>query len=136
MGWIPVALAMMLFACGNDGRERVMATYDNGQPSVVRYFDHDGQCVREVQYYEDGIVKMEGGIKDNLRDGEWKAYFPDGRLQSEGLFSNNLRTGKAVVYYENGNRYMEGYYKEGRHCGHWIYYDEQGYVLREVDYGD
>lgn len=129
-------LVALLSSCGNQSTEKVMKYYDNNQPAVVRHLDKKGQVVREVEYYEDGIVKMEGGIKNDRREGEWKAYFPDGKVQSVGSFHDGLRTGKSTVYHENGNLYMEGNYKEGSHCGKWTYYDEQGYVVRTVDYGE
>ena len=126
----------MLVSCGNRLKEKVINTYDNGQASLVRYYDHDDQCVREVEYYEDGVLKMEGEMQDGHREGEWKAYFPDGRPQSIGFFKDGLRTGKATIYYSNGNLWMEGFYKEGKKVGEWTYYDEQGYKLRTDDYGE
>ena len=136
MGLLPVILAMLLWSCGNRTKEKVEHYYDNGQPSLVHTIDHKGAVVYETEYYEDGKVKMEGGMKNGKREGDWKAYFPDGKVQSIGTFENGLRTGKAVVYYSNGQLYMEGMYKEGRHCGKWTYYDEQGYALRTDDYGE
>ena len=115
IGLLPVLLTVLLWSCGNRTT---------------------GEVVYETEYYEDGMVRMEGGMKDGKREGEWTAYFPDGKVQSTGTFKNGLRTGKATVYYSNGQLYMEGMYKEGHHCGKWTYYDEQGYALRTDDYGE
>ena len=127
---------LFLASCTAQLTEKVMVSYPNGQPQVVRYFDKHNNCVKESEYYESGQVKMEGGMKDGKMEGKWKAYFPDWRVQSIGFFSNGLRTGEATVWQENGNLYQEGFYKEGKHCGKWKFYDEQGNLLKEVDFGE
>lgn len=131
-----MAMALMLGSCAPRLTEKVEAKHSNGQPQVVRYYDKNDNCVKEIEYYESGQVKMEGAMKDEKRDGEWKAYFPDGRVQSIGTFVNGMRTGKATVWQENGNLLQEGFYKEGTHCGKWKFYDEQGVLVKEVDFGD
>ena len=128
--------ALMLGSCSAQLTEKVVEKYPNGQPQVVQYIDSNDNCVREAEYYETGQVKMEGGMKNGLREGEWTAYFPDGRMQSKGSFSNGQRTGEATVWQENGNLLQEGFYKNGKHCGKWKFYDEQGDLVKEVDYGE
>lgn len=131
-----LGLIGMLASCGPKLTETVMAKYPNGQVRVVCYNDKNNNCVREVEYYETGQVKMEGGMKDGKMDGEWTAYFIDGRVQSHGFFEKGERTGAAQVFYSNGNKYEEGFYKNGKHCGLWKFYDEQGSLIKEVDYGE
>lgn len=132
-------LTIILFfaGCENNGlTERVINTYDNGQPAKVRYFDKDNHCVHEKDYHQSGALYMEGDIKDNLRQGEWISYFEDGKVQSKGFFEKDVRTGKASIYHENGNLWMEGDYKDGKRVGQWVYYDEQGYETQRVEYGE
>lgn len=132
-------VAMVFTACGNKMEERVEKTFDSGKPQYVRYYQKEKgeeSCVKEIEYYESGQVKMEGALKDGHREGRWIAYFENGKVQSEGFFKDGLRSDAAKVFYENGNKYMEGFYKEGKHCGQWKYYDESGNLLREVDYGE
>ena len=126
---------LVLAACNNNLKEKVIASFENGQPTIVRYYDKNDQCVREVHYYENGALFMEGEMKDDVRNGEWISYFPDGKVQSTGFFENDKRTGKSQVYYENGNLWMDGSYKEGKRVGLWLYYDEQGYVTDSVEFG-
>lgn len=132
--FILVSLILAMASCEGKLTEKVVDVYDNGQPIQLQMVNRKGDCVREVEYYEDGIVKMEGGMKNGKRSGEWKAYFPDGKVQSSGYFENGLRTGRAKVYHENGNLYMDGYYKEGQKTGEWIFYDEQGYETSRRTY--
>ena len=130
------AMALAFASCTTKLTEEVVETFPDGKTMKVHYNNKSGDCVKEVEYYSTGEVKMEGTMKEGKRDGEWKAYFPDGRVQSVGTFVNGLRTGKAIVWQENGNLLQEGFYKEGRHIGKWKFYDEQGNLFKEVDYGE
>lgn len=131
-----IPLFLILVGCSNNRlTEKVIGTFDNGQPSIVYYYNHEGQCVREVHYYESGMLQMEGPLENGLRSGEWISYFPDGKVQSSGFFKEGARVGKAKVYYENGHLWMDGYYNDGHKCGEWITYDEQGYEMQRVDFG-
>ncbi|MBO7616915.1 MAG: toxin-antitoxin system YwqK family antitoxin [Bacteroidales bacterium] len=130
------AVMFAFVSCTAQLTEKVVETYPNGKTLKTQYFDKNNVCVKEVEYYESGQVKMEGAMKGEKREGEWKAYFLDGRLQSIGTFVDGLRTGAATVWQENGNLLQEGFYKEGKHVGKWKFYDEQGNLLKEVDYGE
>ena len=127
---------MLLASCSAQLTEKVQATFPDGKPKVVRYYDKHDQCVKETEYYESGQVKMEGGMKDGQMEGEWTAYFIDGRVQSHGFFKDGKRTGAAQVFYATGNKYEEGFYKEGTHVGKWKFYNEQGTLIKEVDFGE
>lgn len=131
-----IITSLILASCNAQLTEKVEATFPNGKPKVVHYYDKNDQCVKETEYYESGQVKMEGSMKNGQMEGEWTAYFPDGRVQSHGFFENGKRTGAAQVFYANGNKYEEGFYKEGKHVGHWKFYDEQGNLIKEVDFGE
>lgn len=131
-----VAAVLAFASCTARLDEKVVNSYDDGKAKKVQYVDKKGNCVKEVEYYQSGQVRIEGPMKDNKRDGEWKSYFLDGRVQSVGYFENGLRTGAATVWYENGNIRQEGFYREGKHVGLWKFYDEQGNFLKEVNYGE
>lgn len=131
-----ISILFLLAACTHTGlREEIIATYDSGQPLKVYYYDQSNQRIAEKEFYESGILKMEGTIANGLRNGDWVAYFPDGKVQSTGLFKDGLRIGLGKVYYENGQLMMEGHYSEDHKCGEWIFYDEQGYEVERRDFG-
>ena len=133
---IYLLLVFVLSSCANNKlTERVVNTYENGQPSKVLYYNRDGQCVREAYFYENGALQMAGDMENDLRNGEWISYFPDGKVQSSGFFKDGLRIGKAKVYFENGHLWMDGYYTDDHKCGEWVFYDEQGYETTRVNYG-
>ncbi|MBQ6770563.1 MAG: hypothetical protein IJP44_06225 [Bacteroidales bacterium] len=127
---------LAMTACTSKLTEQVEAMFPNGQPQYVKVLDKSGNWVKEIEYYDSGQVKMEGGMKDGKREGEWIAYFPDGRPQSRGNFKEGKMDGLSKVYWDNGNQRWEGFYKEGRRCGKWKYFDEQGLLLKEADYGE
>lgn len=133
---LALLLIVLSFSACHTLTEKVEVKFPNGQPQIVRYYDKSDVVVKEVEYYESGQVRMEGGMKNGKRDGLWTAYFPDGRPQSIGYFEDGMRTGQATVYQENGNLYEEGFYKKGKHCGKWKFYDEQGDLIKEVDFGE
>ena len=56
-------LTLALASCNANMTEKVEATYSNGKPRVVRCYDKHAQCMKEIEYYETGQVKMEGGMK-------------------------------------------------------------------------
>ena len=127
---------LLLASCSAQLTEKVETRFPNGKPQMVHYYDRNDRCVKEVEYYDSGQVKMEGGMKDGKMEGEWTAYFIDGRVQSHGFFKDGKRTGEAQVFYANGNKYEEGSYKDGKHVGKWKFYDEQGFLIKEVDFGE
>jgi antitoxin component YwqK of YwqJK toxin-antitoxin module len=132
-----LVFALLLVSCGNNSlTEKVINTYENGQPSKVYFFDKEGQLVVEKDYYDTGALMMEGPMANGVRNGKWTSYFPDGKVQSTGVFKDGISVGKTQVYYENGNLWMDGFYKDDDHrCGEWVFYDEQGYEMERVDYG-
>lgn len=131
---IVISLLLFVFAgCSEKLREEVVSKHPNGEPYQVYYYNSQNQCVREVDYYNNGAVYIEGAMENNLRSGEWTSYFLDGKVQSKGYYVEGIRTGKSLVYHSNGNLWMDGWYKDDHKCGEWIFYDEQGYeVKREV----
>ena len=134
--FIVIALVVVAFAgCSEKLREEVVSSYDNGQPSKTLYYNKENQCVLEKDFYETGILLMEGPIANDLRNGEWISYFPDGKIQSTGLFKDGVRVGPSKVYHENGQLWMDGSYQNDHKCGEWIFYDEQGYEFKRVDLG-
>ena len=134
---IIICLLVILAASCTHNRlnEKVISTYDGGQPAKVYYYDRDGQWVQEADFYETGALMMEGPIANEVREGPWTAYFPDGKVQSRGIYEKGLRTGAATIYHENGQPWMEGFFTNDHKCGEWTFYDEQGYEVGRRNFG-
>lgn len=105
-------------------------------------------------YYSNGILKSEGGFKNNQRDGVWKyykangivsgtenyvngmvegiveSYYVNGSILSKRNFSKSLLDGKQVSYFPTGAKKMDYEYKSDLQVGKEIQY----YVNGKVDY--
>ncbi len=80
------------------------------------------------EYYENGIIKAQGWIKGDSKEGFWKFYFPNGKLKEQGHFKNNLKVGYWYFYNKEGKLDMEGHYVKGNMTKWWLFYDEKGKV--------
>lgn len=128
-------LALFTFSCGQ--KKVVEATYENGNPRVVKYYHKKaGELVldREIVYYENKQKKMEGGYKDLQRDGDWKAWYEDGTVWSEGEYKQGKRNGIGIAYHPNGKKYIEGMYRDDMRVGKWSFFDTTGVLIKEVNF--
>lgn len=130
-------IGMMLFftiACGNETIEKVEEKFQDETPKVIGVYESvDGKetKTKEKIFYKSGKLMMEGSIKDNKREGEWKAYHENGNIWSEGVFVGGERNGYGKNYYENGKLREEGNYTNGKQTGNWKYYNKQGVLVEE-----
>ena len=92
------------------------------------------EFVEEVTHHENGVIKTQGHLKNEKREGLWISNFKDGKRWSESLYKNGLLNGNTIVFYPNGTMYYKGRFKENRRSGHWIVYKEDGKVDYEKDY--
>lgn len=128
-------LALLAFGCSD--KKVVEATFGNGNPRIVRYYHkQSGNLVltREVFYYDNKQVKVDGKYKNEEREGIWKAWYKNGNLWSEGEYKNGQRNGKGISYHENGKKYIEGLYRNDVRVGNWKFYDTTGTLVREVNF--
>lgn len=135
--FLMLLVAVLLFSCQNSVIEKIDEVYDNEQAKVVSVFKiekNDTIKIEEKIFFEDGTLKLQGGIKNEVRDGKWVAYFNDGSTQSVGYFKNGLRDGEAKVYYPNKKLMYEGAYKEGIEVGNWKFYNEKGELVNEKNF--
>lgn len=128
-------IALLIYGCS--GKEVVEATFENGNPKVVKYYHKKGNSLmleREIVYYEDKQKKIEGEYKDELRTGLWKAWYENGTIWSEGDYKDGKRNGTGIFYYENGKKHIEGAYRNDIRVGTWHFYDTTGALTKEVDF--
>lgn len=111
---------------------KVVDSYSNSNPQVVYFYDIDekgkvtSNKVGEMYYYEDSKVFAGGAIKNNKREGAWKAYHPNGKVQTEGFYIDGEEDGEYIVYYDNGKVFYSGEYNKGLCSGVWKFYDKKG----------
>jgi len=114
-----------------NGGVKSKLTYNENIPESIECFDASGKSIytarqangvlRNRTYYPDGILEMEGNLKDGKREGKWLVYDPMGRIVQELMYSNKFQSGKQKVFHENGilkeefscdSDLMVGLYKE------------------------
>ncbi|KAA3649785.1 MAG: hypothetical protein DWP98_06330 [Bacteroidetes bacterium] len=86
-----------------------------------------------VEYYDNGLKKMEGELLNGQRHGKWFAYYENGMKWSEGNFNKGLRVGLGIVYYENGKKKLEGLYDQDKKVGIWKVWEDDGTLVQEID---
>ena len=82
----------------------------------------------EKEYYQPGIIKSEGWVRNGLKDGYWKFYHPNGKLSEKGHFKKGQRQDYWYFYTENGVPEQEGHYKNGEMTDWWLFFDSKGRV--------
>ncbi len=123
-------------ACKDNLRKEVEEKWDDGNPKTVKFYNQDKEVVKEISYYPDGAVKMEGRLQNNERTGEWKAYYRDGTVWSKARYKEGRQHGPYVTYYPDGNIRFRGYMTSGNRTGEWIFYDKQGNIAKKINYDE
>ncbi|MCX6277880.1 MAG: hypothetical protein NT004_07270 [Bacteroidetes bacterium] len=121
----------------NPENKVIEEAYPDGSPKRVCVYLGKGanrEMIRETTYYPNKKPQMEGGYKDNKREGKWLYWYENGKMWSEGFFIRGKSDGKRTTYFENGKVRYEGSYKEDMRVSKWRFFDENGRLLQEVDY--
>lgn len=80
------------------------------------------------EYYDVGIIKAEGWLKNGLKNKHWKFYHKNGTVSEQGLYKNDKREQYWYFYTPQKILNKEGHYKEGEKANWWIFYDQKGHV--------
>ncbi|KAF0199358.1 MAG: MORN variant repeat protein [Bacteroidetes bacterium] len=127
--------SILLASCSNTTVKK--EKYDDGKiKSEKTYQKINGreQLVKEVKFHHNGQKYVEGGYKNELRNGHWASWYEDGKIWSEGEFRDGKSHGKRTVYHPNGKKYYEGSFDMGKRIGVWLFYDEAGMKVKEINY--
>ncbi|HSH66786.1 MAG TPA: hypothetical protein VLB84_13570 [Bacteroidia bacterium] len=82
----------------------------------------------QISYHKNGVIKMQGIMKDNKREGVWKSWYENGLPWSETTFKNGKKDGPTTTWYESGNKRYEGFFTNDKESGRWIFWKEDGSV--------
>ncbi|MCD4745216.1 MAG: hypothetical protein K8R58_02835 [Bacteroidales bacterium] len=129
-------VSLLLFACSTSYKKIIEETYPDGAPKIVKYYTDNTskELIKEVQYYQNRNLKLEGKYKNGQRDGKWTYWYENGNKWSEGNYNNGIDDGMKTVWYGNGQKYYEGNYSNGKRVGKWRFWDEAGKLVKEVEY--
>jgi antitoxin component YwqK of YwqJK toxin-antitoxin module len=80
------------------------------------------------EFYETGITKAEGWLKNGSKEGYWRHYHANGKISEQGKYKNNQRTKYWYFYNPVGRKISEGHYKNDKKVNWWLFYDKNGKV--------
>jgi antitoxin component YwqK of YwqJK toxin-antitoxin module len=131
---------VLLYACGNNLsksndvtidnsnlKRNVDASYADGSPAKISYLQETNgkmDTVKKEEFYLNGQKKIEGSLKNNLREGVWTYWYENGKIWSKGTFKNGVSDGKFDIYKDDGSKYMQSCYKNGKPDGCWTFFDK------------
>ena len=81
-----------------------------------------------IERYANGVIKMQGMMKDGKRDGLWKSFYDNGSPWSETTFADGKKNGKTTTWYSNDQKRYEGFYTNDKEFGVWTFWNEKGKV--------
>ncbi len=138
INFLSFLVAFSLTSCKNKIQEEVTKSPDGKIEKVVKFQQNGDKkdLVKETRFYPNGNKQIEGGYKNNQREGKWEYWFENGNKQSEGTFDNGVRVGEAKVWYENGKPIYTGYYSNGKPDKVWVIYNKKGEKESEILYNN
>jgi len=86
------------------------------------------------EYYDNGLLKAKGLMKEGLKQGKWMFYFESGEVQMEINYKDDIQDGEFKRWYTNGNLAVESFYIGGRNDGCWKDYYETGNIKEIGEY--
>jgi len=116
-----------MLSCKNNSVQSVDAKFSDGKPAKVSWVNKENgknDTIRKLEYYPNGNKKVEGTLKENLRDGRWTYWYENGKIWSEGTFSRGKSNGVFNIFNKDGTKYMQSYYKNGKPDGCWTFFDK------------
>lgn len=78
------------------------------------------------QWYEDGILALEGPFQKNERTGVWKHFYPNESLLALGEYAEGSKINEWKFHYSNGNLKSVGHFKNNLKNGQWTEYEANG----------
>ena len=126
--------AIGLFACQNNNQGVNNVIKKDSTASVAPAKRTEVQNGESIERYPNGVIKMQGIMKDGKRDGLWKSFYNNGSPWSETTFSNGKKNGKTTTWYTNDIKRYEGFYTDDKESGLWTYWNEKGDVINKKNY--
>jgi antitoxin component YwqK of YwqJK toxin-antitoxin module len=129
-------IPFLTFSCKESQKKPVDSVKEESSNTATIHIEKKAGYIPANGYYtekyEDGALKIEGLMKNNKREGLWKAWYKNGNLWSQAYYENGLRQGHSTVFYENGKKYYQGEYDNDKQVGKWQFYDPEGNLIKEI----
>jgi hypothetical protein len=85
-------------------------------------------------FYQNGQKKVEGGIRNDQREGLYTWWYENGQKKAEGFYKKGEITGLWTSWYAQGQKESERIIKNGKISGLVTLWTEQGHKKVEVNY--
>ena len=117
----------------DNGKVKFKGGYKDGLPiGLHKEYPRDGSVILAKEYDENGIFIGDGTVDENdKKQGVWKYYYENGDVKSQGVMKDNLKTGEWIFYYEDGKIEQRGKYNNDKPSGLWTWYYNNGNKWRE-----
>jgi len=99
--------------------------YQNGNKKALTTLV-DGDPIKEIEWYENGIKKRERVYTESFSDWKEITWYENGQKEREKEIKDRTDHGKEIWWYENGKKRSERNYFEGQLHGQWIFWNENG----------
>jgi len=155
-----LAIGLASLAGSGCSRDRIVETYPNGKPKIIRTYGWFGgarpeNLIRERTFYfnnhpetdvrfRDGVRhgayedfrhngqrKSKGEYRDGKKEGEWEYFHNQFTVSSRGGYRGDLKEGEWRSYWQNGEVKSQGDYRAGLEIGTWMEWTSKGESLSE-----
>ncbi len=110
-------LAYSDFINAQELTESVVNSYPSGQKKAVVYSikgESKDVIVKEIHFFENGQIQVEGTLKNKKRQGIWTFYYDNGKVWSTGEFDDGNSVGVFKIYDKKGQLKIKSYYKNNK----------------------
>lgn len=88
------------------------------------------------EYHENGVLRFEGVVIDNKKEGTCKWYYENGQLRELTVWYKDLPTGKILKYHPNGQISTEAAAVNGKKEGKAVLWHDNGQVSEVLYYSN
>lgn len=128
--------SLLIISCNQEPQKEIVSKYSDNSPHLIRYYIINDLkqkvIVKEIEYYQGNIKKVEGTFKNGLKNGKWTYWYDNGNKWSEGTFFCGLSHGRFSIWKDDGSRNFSSHYKFGKPNGKWMFWNNEGRIVKIV----
>lgn len=80
------------------------------------------------EYSDTGILKAEGWIQDDVKEGYWVYYYAEGTPEKKGHYHKGKKHGYWYFYSHKNQLVKEGHFNEGMRDDWWTFYENDSHL--------
>ena len=89
---------------------------------------------KQIEYYDNGNIKLIYSIQNDKYDGEYIKYFSDGNIEEKGMYKQGKLHGEVSIFYSHGRLKEKANYLNGVFHGNYINHYEDGRIKEKKRY--